>query len=89
MIKLKNIMESAVSENDDEFDIKRGVAMAKKDYMAGYERDLDPDYLSPAFLKGYKIGLKAIKKQRGDTWWNRFNDRLTDFLARMGSSRLR
>lgn len=90
MIKLKHLIEEGSFESQDtEHEFRRGIAVAKADYLKGYERDLDPDYLPPAFLKGYKLGWKAARKARGDTWWNRFNDKITDLLARMGSSRLR
>lgn len=71
---------------NDEFSFKRGYELGKKDYAKKYERDLDPNYLPPEFLKGYKKGWKEERQKR---WWMEMNARMTDLLSRLGSSRLR
>lgn len=84
MIKLKNLVvikeTQLVGEEDYEHEFKQGYAWGKKDARTGYERDLDD--MPAAFVKGYK-------KAKREGWWDRLNDRMTDLLARMGSSRLR
>ncbi len=86
MIKLKKLVENLPMEADEESEFKRGFLLGRKDYVQKYERDLDPDHLPPAFVKGYKKGWRAERKKR---WWDEMNARMTDLLGRMGSSRLR
>ena len=85
---MKNLLDESVitQEEDLEHEFKRGYALGKKDYIQKFERDLDPDHLPPAFIKGYRKGWKEERKKR---WWMEMNNRMTDLLARMGYSRLR
>jgi len=78
--------DMTLEEDDDDHSFKKGYALGKKDYVQKYERDLDPNHLPEAFIKGYKKGWKEERRKR---WWMDANARMTDLLARMGSSRLR
>lgn len=82
MIKLKDMIreDMPLEEEDYEHEFKHGYAVGKKDARTGYERDLEN--LPPAFIKGYK-------KAKREGWWYKMNDKITDMLARMGSSRLK
>jgi hypothetical protein len=86
MIKLKNL----ILESDAE-EVKQGFRQGRQDFINDYqERDLSQN--SPSFVLGYQKGLEYEKKKRGGRlgiWWDKMNDRLTDWLARLGSSRLR
>lgn len=81
--KKKHFLNEMASE---EFSFERGYKMGKKDAAQKYERDLDPNYLPPEFLSGYKKGWKEERRKR---WWDETNSKLTDLLGRLGSSRLR
>ncbi len=59
---------------------KEGKAWGIKDRAKGTYRDIS--YYPRAFRKGYK-------ETQGESWWDRLNWKMTDILARMGSSRLR
>ena len=83
MILKELIMESVMSElneEDTEYEEAMGRKWAMKDKLSDTKRDISA--FPPAFQKGYK------QIQRED-WWTKFNDKITDYLARMGSSRLR
>ena len=69
-------------QDQDKLEFVHGQQQAMKDKKIGYEfgaRNLS-EY-SKAFGKGYKSVYGG--------WWDRFNTKLTDFVAGMGSSRLR
>lgn len=57
-----------------------GVKAARADVLKDVKRDLSK--YPPAFVKGYKEIAR-------DSWWYKMNNKITDLLARMGSSRLR
>lgn len=57
-----------------------GGKAAKADMLKDEKRDLSK--YPPAFVKGYKQIAR-------DSWWYKMNDKITNMLARMGSSRLR
>lgn len=87
MVKLKDMIreDMPLDEEDFEHEFKTGYLMGKRDYIKGFEgREIGN--LPPAFVKGYKKGWKEERKKR---WWDKMNARMTDLLARMGSSRLR
>lgn len=91
MIKLKTIVERSVprrmmEEEDDQHSFNRGYKLGKKDYIQGYEREINPDHYPEAFVKGYKKGWAEERRKR---WWDNLNAKMTDLLGRMGSSRLR
>jgi len=55
----------------------KGKAWGVKDRLSGTQRELDK--YPPAFAKGYK-------EVQSDSWWNKFNAKLTDMIARLGNS---
>lgn len=83
MIKLKEIVGTVpIVEEDTEYEYARGKKLGLKDKLSDTERELDPAHYPPAFIKGYK-------ETRYESWWMKMNAKMTDLLARMGSSRLR
>ena len=82
MIKMKDMLREDMPREKEDFEheAKQGYLWGKKDARTGYERDLEN--FPPAFVKGYK-------KAKREGWWDRMNSKMTDLLARMGSSRLR
>ena len=55
---------------------ENGKKWGVKDKLGGVERELDK--YPPAFVKGYK-------EVQSPGWWHKFNEKLTDFLGRLGS----
>jgi hypothetical protein len=88
MIRLKDMIreDMPLEEEDSTHEFKQGYKLGRQDYIKKYERDLNPEHLPAEFLKGYKKGWKEERRKR---WWSEMNARMTDLLARMGSSRLR
>lgn len=84
MIKLKEILDEVpVSEGDSAHEYAMGKQWGLKDKLSGTKRELNPAHYPASFIMGYK-------ETRGDEgWWQKMNSRMTDLLARMGSSRLR
>jgi len=64
---------------DDEWNYQNGVKWGIKDKLTNTQRELDK--YPPAFVKGYK----AVQREG---WWQKFNDKLTNWLGQLGSSRL-
>jgi len=62
--------------SDPKWQYANGKKWGVKDKLAGVDRELDkyPD----SFVKGYK-------EVQNPHWWNKFNNKLADFLARLGS----
>lgn len=84
-------LNKEVKEEEDEnintdAEFQRGYAAGVKARVYGGKTEIDPERLKahypPAFLKGYKRALYG-------SWWDRFNNKLTDFAGRMGYSRTR
>jgi hypothetical protein len=83
MILKEMITESIISglnESDTTYEEAMGRKWGVKDKLSGIKRDLS--HYPSSFQKGYK------QVQR-ESWWQKFNDKLTDYLARMGSGRLK
>jgi hypothetical protein len=76
----KLIFESYAISAEDAQQYALGKKYGLKDKLKDVKRDLSKH--SPAFVKGYK-------EIRRESWWMRANDRLTRYLADLGSSRLR
>jgi hypothetical protein len=55
---------------------ENGKKWGVKDKLSGVERELDK--YSPSFVKGYK-------EVQSPGWWTKFNDKLTQLLAQLGS----
>jgi hypothetical protein len=92
--ELKNLLvESIVEELNNEItaenmntdtEFHRGFQAGLKARVYGGKAEMDKDTLKghypPAFIKGYQKALYG-------SWWDRFNNKLTDFAGRMGYSR--
>lgn len=74
--------EQNLSSKQEQDLYKKGVALGVSDKMKDINRKLNGSEIPLAFIRGYT-------KARNESWWNKFNDRMTDYLARIGSSRLR
>ena len=72
----KSIKTAQPNTSDPKWQYANGKKWGVKDKLAGVDRELDkyPD----SFVKGYK-------EVQNPHWWNKFNNKLTDFLARLGS----
>lgn len=77
---ISEVLLRELNEADTEYEYAQGKKWGMKDLLSDTKRDLSN--FPPAFVKGYK----EIQREG---WWQRFNAKLTDYLARMGSSRLR
>jgi hypothetical protein len=73
----KPLSKSDVSGYNPEYERARGRKVGVQDKISGKNRDLSQ--YSADFQKGYKEVHK-------DGFWSRFNDRMTQWLANMGSS---
>lgn len=65
---------------DDAWHFANGKKWGLKDKLTDTERDLE--HYPPAFVKGYRL-------VRREGWWQKTNDRITDWLGRLGSSNIR
>jgi len=72
--------DSAVNKTDPKWQFENGKLWGAKDKISGTQRELDK--YPPMFAKGYKMVQEP-------GWWSKFNEKLTGFLADLGSSRLR
>ena len=80
-VLLESLNESSIlCEEDYEHEFRTGQKWGLKDKLSGTTRDIST--LPAAFQKGYN----SVRKE---PWWQKFNAKLADYLARMGSSRLR
>lgn len=64
------------SAQDPKFQYENGKKWGVKDKIAGVERELDK--YPPAFAKGYR-------EVQNPGWWSKFNEKLTQLLAQLGS----
>jgi hypothetical protein len=72
----KPIKTTQSNPNDPKWQYENGKKWGVKDKLAGTERELDK-YPDP-FVKGYK-------EVQSPGWWTKFNDKLTQLLAQLGS----
>ncbi len=77
---ITEVVLESLNEEDYEHEANQGRLWGLKDRANGRVRDIST--MPRAFQKAY---YKAYK----DPLWQRINNRITDFLGRMGSSRLR
>jgi hypothetical protein len=75
-VGLQKIIFTEATEEDQK-DFESGKRSGLKDKLSGNSRDLEKH--SSAFVKGYKF-------LQGKSAWNSFNNKITDFVTRMGSS---
>lgn len=76
-----NEVQPQMSAEDREL-YRKGVVLGASDKLKAVTRRLSPDKLPQAFIDGYN-------SVRREGWWTKFNSKLTDYLARLGSSNLR
>lgn len=85
VIRTLNEDSKYLCEEDYKYDYEGGIKWGRKYKMEGktLEQLLKsfPD-LPRSFIRGFKVGY-------GDFTWMKFNDKLTNWLARFGSSKLR
>ena len=75
----KLIFESYSASGEDMQQYELGKKYGLKDKLKNVKRDLNG--YPPTFIRGYK-------ETRRESWWVRTNDRITRYLADLGSSRL-
>jgi len=77
-----SILLESLNEGDAAYEYAMGKKVGVRDRIAGKKQHFDPNHYPAAFIKGYN-------EIQSESWWQKFNEKLTDWLARMGSSRLR
>lgn len=85
--KLKSIVSEAVlhvlNEADTAHEYAVGKAVGLRDKLAGKKpQRFNPAHYPAAFINGYN-------EIQSEGWWQKFNAKITDYLARLGSSRIR
>lgn len=79
MLETLNTPQGGQEQEKRDFALGQQYAVRDKKFGTT-ERNLEKQ--SKAFKKGYQSVM-------GGGWWQKFNDKLTNFMAGMGSSRLR
>ena len=84
MIKLSTIAEVRVSRRDlENVAFMEGVKIAVRDKRAGVRKDMSN--ISGDVARGY-MAIMDYRDMGGDSWWDRFNDKLTKWIAGVGTS---
>lgn len=81
LIEQLNEVNSQLSQKDQDL-FRKGQVLGISDRKSGDIKKLDPKVLPKAYIAGYNSVTKR-------SWWDRFNSKMSDYLGRLGSSRLR
>jgi hypothetical protein len=70
------VKSTTANSQDPNRQYENGKKWGVKDKLAGIERELDK--YPPAFAKGYR-------EVQTPSWWNKFNEKLTQLLVQLGT----